>query len=180
MKIFSTTLRAIAVSFFMLLPSFGFAAEIERFVGTYVGTADFTSGTETRQRDMSVTIDTAKDGFSLTWTSVSYKDDGRTKEKTYTIQFVPSSRENIYQSAMKTNLFGKAVPMDPLKGDPFVWARFEGDTFSVYSLFINEVGEYEIQEYHRTLVEGGLELVFLRVHNGAPEAEVRTILQRQD
>jgi len=180
MKIFSNSFSGLAFLFFMLLPSIGFAAEIERFVGTFVGTADLASDGETKPRDMNVTIDTAKDGFSLTWTSVAYKDDGRTKEKTYTIEFVSSPRENIYQSAMKTNLFGKAVPLDPLKGDPFVWARFEGDTFSVYSLFINEVGEYELQEYHRTLVEGGLELLFLRVHNGTPEREIRTLLKRQD
>jgi hypothetical protein len=32
---------------------------------------------------------------------------------------------------------------DPLQGEPFVWARFEGDTLSGF-FFINVVGEYEI------------------------------------
>jgi hypothetical protein len=80
---------------------------------------------------------------------------------------------------MKSNLFGKAVPLDPLAGEPFVWARFEGDTFTVYSLFINEVGDYEMQEFHRTLVDEGLELVFRRVQNGVPEREINTLLKRQ-
>ena len=132
------------------------------------------------KRDLSTTIEETRKGVELTWTSVTYKSDGRTKSKTYTIEFVPSGRDNIYQSAMKTNLFGKAVPLDPLKGDPFVWARFEGDTFSVFSMFINEIGEYEVQEFHRTLVDEGLNLLFRRFHNGKMEREITALLERQE
>lgn len=161
-----------------LAPVFAAANSIERFVGTYAGNAEFDLNGKVQKRDMSATIKETRNGFLLSWTSVTYKSDGRTKEKTYEIEFVPSVRENIYQSAMKSNLFGKAVPLDPLAGEPFVWARFEGDTFSVFSLFINETGEYEIQEFHRTLVDEGLELLFKRIHNGVPEREINTILKR--
>ena len=153
---------------------------IDRFVGSYAGQAEFVEAGESRKRDMSTVIEKTKEAFRITWTSVTYKSDGRTKSKTYTIDFVPSQRDNIYQAAMKSNLFGKAVPLDPLAGEPFVWARLEGDTFSVYSLFINEIGEYEIQEFHRTLVEGGLDLVFQRVRDGEAEREIRTKLLREE
>lgn len=179
MKLFTRIPRQIFVLLFILLPSISFASEIERFVGTFAGNAEFVSNGENQKRDMSATIEETKSGFKLSWTSVTYKSDGRTKEKTYTIEFVPSSRAHIFQSAMKSNLFGKAVPLDPLAGEPFVWARFEGDTFTVYSLFINEVGDYEMQEFHRTLVDEGLELVFRRVQNGVPEREINTLLKRQ-
>ena len=172
-------LRPFLVLCLVLLPSFGFASGITPFVGTFAGQAEFEENGQTQKRDMSTTIEETKNGFTITWTSVTYKSDGRTKAKTYTIEFLPSQRDNIYQAAMKSNLFGKAVPLDPLAGEPFVWARLVDDTFSLYSLFINEAGEYEIQEFHRTLVEAGLELVFLRVRNGAPEREIRTVLQRQ-
>jgi hypothetical protein len=180
MKIISLILRRVFVLMLILLPSFGFAAEINRFVGTYIGTSETISDGETQKRDMNVVIDETKSGFQLTWTSVSYKTDGRTKDKTYTVEFVPSNRDHIYQSAMKMSLFGKAIPLDPLDGDPFVWARFEGDTFSVFSLIIDENGEYEVQEYHRTLVDGDLELVFLSVRSGVPQREIRTTLLRQE
>ena len=163
-----------------LLPALGFAEGIERFFGTFTGHAEITVDGNTLKRDMSVTVEPSKDGFVLGWTSVTFRADGRVKEKTYSIGFVPSARDNIFKSAMKKNLFGKLTPLDPLQGEPFVWARIEGDTFSVFSLFINEVGDYEIQEFHRTLVEGGLDLVFHRVHNGIPEREIRTRLERQD
>ena len=155
------------------------AAGIDDFVGTYAGSAEFDTTSGTQKRDMSATIEREKKGFSVTWTSVTTKSDGRTKEKSYTIGFVPSDRENIFSSAMKTNVFGKQVPLDPLKGEPFVWARLNGDTLSVFSLFINETGEYEMQEYHRTLAEGGLELLFKRIQNGVAEREIQTFLERQ-
>lgn len=163
----------------LLFPIAAFAAEIEQFEGTYVGEAEFIVDGETKRRDMSTTIDATRSGFIISWTSVSYKNDGRTKEKTYTIEFTPSPRDNIYKSAMKKNLFGKATPLDPLQGEPFVWARFSGDTISVYSLFINEDAGYEVQEFHRTLVASGLDLIFKRVHNGESQKEIRTMLLRQ-
>lgn len=162
-----------------VLAQMALAADIGRFAGSYRGSADIVLDGETVTRDMSVTIMPTEEGFILEWTSGTRRLDGRTKEKTYQIEFVPSAREDIYQSAMKKNLFGKLTPLDPLQGEPFVWARFAGDTFSVFSLFITETGDYEMQEYHRTLVEGGMELVFRRVHNGAPEREISTFLRKE-
>ncbi|MEM7439053.1 MAG: hypothetical protein AAF393_05590 [Pseudomonadota bacterium] len=162
-----------------LAPGLVVAQGIQPFVGTYVGSADLTLDGETKSRDMSVTIAETRKGYSVEWTSTTFKSDGRTKTKAYEVGFVPSQRDNIYASAMKTNVFGKAVPLDPLQGEPFVWGRIEGDTFTVFSLFINEAGEYEMQEYHRTLVEGGLNLEFLRVRNGVAEKGVTAFLKKQ-
>lgn len=163
-----------------VLPTFGWADDLGRFVGSYLGETEFEAGGQTIKRDLSTTIKETREGFEVIWTSVTYRSDGRTKSKTYEIEFVPSARENIFSSAMKTNLFGKAVPLDPLQGDPFVWARFEGETLTVYSLFIDEIGNYEMQEFHRTLVDEGLALLFRRFHNGAIEREIEALLLRQD
>lgn len=177
---FRSLLLPITLLAVLLFASALSAAGLDRFAGSYSGKAEIVVEGESVERDLSTTITPKDDGFVLSWTSVSYKSDGRTKESTYTIEFVPSARDNIYRSAMKTNLFGKAVPLDPLAGDPFVWARLEGDTFSVFSLFINEVGDYEIQEFHRTLVDQGLNLLFRRVHNGVPQREIRALLTRME
>ncbi|MEM6303859.1 MAG: hypothetical protein AAF744_04015 [Pseudomonadota bacterium] len=155
------------------------AATLSDFLGSYEGSAEFEIDGKMERRDMSATIAAKDDGFEVSWRSVIYKADGRIKDTSYTIDFLPSGRDGIYASAMKTNVFGKAEPLDPLKGEPFVWARFEGDTLTVFSLFINEVGGYEMQEYHRTLAEGGLELLFRRLNNGTPQREIRTFLARK-
>jgi hypothetical protein len=170
---------AIVFSLFMLLPAIVLAADVDRFVGAYAGQAETVLDGEAKGRDLRASVEHSGNGFLLSWTSISYKNDGTSKERTYQIEFVPSQRDSIYGSAMKTNIFGKQVPLDPLKGEPFVWARFEGDTFSVFSLFINEVGEYEMQEYHRTLADGGLNLLFRRVSNGVPQKEITAFLARQ-
>lgn len=180
MRTFLSYVFSIFLLLFSFLPGTGMSAEIERFEGSYAGKAEFVFNNEQQYRDMSTTITATKKGFVVRWTSVTYKTDGRTKEKTYTIDFVPSARDHIYKSAMATNRFGKPTPLDPMQGEPFVWSRIDGDTLSVYSLFINEIGEYELQEFHRTLVEEGLELKFLRVHNGVAEKEIRTLLRRLD
>lgn len=176
------TLRICATAAVIALcaPALLLAAPIERFVGSYSGEADVILEGEADLRDLNTTITSTDDGFSVTWSSGVEKIDGRQTNKTYTIEFLPSDRSDIYGSAMKTNVFGKNVPLDPLKGEPFVWARLEGDTLSLFSLFINEAGDHTIQEYHRTLAEGGLNLRFVKVDSGEPLQELRGFLKRED
>lgn len=171
----------IYLAFLLLtLPIMALAADIEEFFGSYEGNATVEINGEELRRDLSTTISPTKTGFRLQWTSATYKPDGRLKEKTYSIDFVPSQRDGIFSSAMQRNVFGKPVPLNPLEGEPFVWARIEGDSLSVFSLFINEVGEYEMQEFHRRLADGGLDLVFKRVHQGETEREIKAFLKRKD
>ncbi len=177
------SLTAIAVTIiatlFTALPVIAQAQSIAPFLGTYTGSAELEEAGTLTRRDMSVEINETDDGYSVSWTSGTYKPDGRIKEKSYTIEFVASERQDIYASAMQTNVFGKQVPLDPLKGEPFVWSRIVGDTLSVFSLFINEGGDYEMQEYHRTLTEGGLDLDFSRFYDGVKVRAVKTFLERE-
>lgn len=155
-------------------------ADISPFVGTYSGSAMVTSldGTET-PRDMSVVISETRDGFQVQWTSVSLRDDGSRKEKSYTIDFVPSGRDAVYAAAMRKNVFGHQVQLDPMKGEPYVWARIDDDTLTVFSLHVAEDGGYTLQQYDRTLAEGGLDLRFQAVADGNIQRGVETFLTRE-
>jgi hypothetical protein len=155
------------------------AQDITPFLGSFEGNATFDENGTSKRRDMSVVIAQTDAGFSVSWASVTYKSDGRTKEKSYTIDFQPSQRDGIYASAMKSNVFGKQVPLDPLQGEPFVWARIVGPTLTVFSLFIDEAGDYEMQEYHRSLADGGLNLEFRRLRNGSEIRSIETFLTRK-
>lgn len=156
------------------------AAEIADFVGDYAGSAEVEQVDGTKiPRDMSVSIAQTEDGFRVKWTSTTYKPDGRTKQKSYSIDFVPSERDGVFSAAMTRNVFGHAVQLDPMKGEPFVWGRIIGDTMTVYSLFVDDVGGYELQQFDRTLTEGGLQLSFTRLHNGDKKRSVKTLLERQ-
>jgi len=156
-------------------------ADIDRFVGGYEGSAQVVSADgSTRDRDMSVEISETKEGFVVDWTSTTYRADGSAKEKSYSIEFVPSNRGDVYDGAMKRNVFGHDVQLDPMKGEPYVWGKIEGDTLSVYSLFVTEAGGYEIQQFDRTLADGGLQLDYQSVRNGAIQRTVKTFLRKTE
>lgn len=155
-------------------------ADASRFAGHYVGSAEIVAADGSKTpRDMSVTIKTTKKGFSVQWTSTTHKSDGRIKEKSYSIGFVPSDRDNVFAAAMQKNVFGHEVQLDPMKGEPYVWARINGDTMTVFSLFVDDDGGYEIQQFDRTLAEGGLTLEFSRLRNGEQQKSVTTFLEKQ-
>ncbi|MEO9782186.1 MAG: hypothetical protein ABJH07_03740 [Sedimentitalea sp.] len=155
------------------------AAEIGRFVGHYVGSAEviYSDGT-TRPRDMSVTIEKTKKGFSVKWTTTTYKTRDRIKEATYEINFVPTDREGVFAAAMKRNVFGHETQLDPMHGEPYVWARIDADTLTVFSLFVNDSGGYELQQFDRTLAPGGLDLKFTRTANGKETRTTEVFLEK--
>lgn len=155
-------------------------ADIARFAGQYEGSAEVISPDgSTQKRDMSVEISDTKQGFVVSWTTTTYRPNGTDKQKSYKVEFVPSDRGDVYASAMKRNVFGHDVQLDPMKGEPYVWSRIDGDTLSIYSLFVAEDGGYEIQQFNRTLAEGGLDLDYKSVRNGEVQRTVSTFLERK-
>lgn len=172
--------RALVLSIVVVLwAAAGMAAEISRFVGSYSGSAVVEQADGASfNRDMSVEISATKNGFRVEWSAINYRDGERGKEKSYSIDFVASDREGVYAAAMRRNVFGHEVQLDPMKGEPYVWSRIDGDTLSVFSLFVHPDGGYEMQQFDRTLAEGGLQLEFSRLSNGVPQRAVTTFLSR--
>lgn len=155
-------------------------ADIADFVGTFAGSAEMAMADgSTQQRDLNVQITQTKTGFRVGWTTVTYRPDGTTKAKSYEVDFVPTDRDGVYAAAQKKNVFGHEVQLDPMKGEPYVWARIVGDMMTVYSLFVDGDGGYEIQQFDRKLAEGGLTLDFNRLRNGEKQRTVSTFLTRQ-
>ncbi|MEM6760025.1 MAG: hypothetical protein AAF601_11170 [Pseudomonadota bacterium] len=156
-------------------------ADMARFVGSYQGSAEVIAADGSKiPRDMSVKIQETRAAFEVTWTSVTYRPDGRAKEKSYTVAFVPTDRPGVFAAAQQKNVFGHAVQLDPMKGEPYVWAQLSGDTLSVYSLFVSEIGGYTLQQYDRTVSDGGLQLRFQNIQNGEIARAVETFLARVD
>ena len=155
------------------------AQSYERFFGDYEGEAISDTGGELEKRDLEVSIGPIDDGFSINWVVVTTKTSGKIKRKEYTVNFKPSGRENIYRSAMRTDMFGQAVPLDPLKGDPYVWARIEDDALRVHALIIREDGGYELQVYNRVLTPSGMDLSYSRIRDGEILRTVTGTLKRR-
>lgn len=154
-------------------------SDIARFAGRYSGSAEVERPDgSVENRNMFVEIRTDGKGFWLKWTTQREHPSGKVKTKSYDVLFEPSGRGDTFSAAMRQNVFGHAVPLDPLKGEPYVWGRLVEDTLTVFSLFIGENGDYEIQQYDRTLVEGGLQLHFSSHRNGFARLEADSFLKR--
>ena len=140
---------------------------IEAFYGKYTGQAVTSGKDEISKRDLSVHIKPdGKDRFTIDWITFTQSASGKRKRKEYSISFKPSERKNVFASAMKKNLFGKSVPLDPIKGEPYVWASINGKTLTVYAMMVTDDGGYEMQVYDRTLTWNCMNLKFSRVRDG--------------
>lgn len=146
------------------VPAFADKASIEAFFGTYEGKASSRNDGEPDARDVRVSIQPHGSGFNVSWSTT--KADG--DRKAYSIDFETTKRPGIFGSAMRRNKFGDSVPLDPLQGDSYVWARITGQTLTVYGFVITPEGSYEMQVYQRTLSDEGLELEFFRYLEGEP------------
>lgn len=152
---------------------------VSRFFGTYKGTAVIAQlDGEEEKRDMSVDIRKEGYGFRVDWTTAISTVGREAKQKSYSIGFRPSVSEGVYAAAMATNVFGHTVQMNPMQGEPFVWSRIQADTLTVFSLYVAPNGDYMMQQYDRTLVDGGLNLRFSLHRNGRPSHSVETFLEK--
>lgn len=178
------SLRSLLALFVVLVPiaagkpSHAAQTGLERFYGSYEGISVRDSAGEITISDSRVRIKPSKRGFTVTWVSVTQRADGRLKRKEYTVNFEPTKREKVYASAMRVNMFGDAVPMDPLQGDPYFWAKVDGKTLTVFAFHITDQGDYEIQTYERTLIAEGLELNFERIRQGQAVRQATGVLRR--
>lgn len=153
----------------MSLVVFGMSAAaggrgITDFYGTFVGQSISDPASGLNQRDLAVSIRPREGGkgFVVDWTTVIPRSDGRVTRKSFSIEFRNTSRTDVFGSAMGKDMFGNLRPLDPLKGEPYVWARIHQDTLSVYMMLVTDDGDYEMQSYHRTLTEQGMHLRFVR------------------
>ena len=140
--------------------------DFQRFYGTFAGEAISETGDELDKRDISVEISGQGKGFKVKWTVVIKRGKDQPRREERTITFMPSKRPDIFSSAMRTDVFGNSVPLDPIAGEPYVWARLDGPKLWMYALFVTETGGYEMQTYERTLVPGGMDLRYSRVRDG--------------
>ena len=166
-------------AFILTLPS-AYAAEYDVFVGNYEGEYISPDGDQNRNRDLSVKIREVKEGFNVSWVTTTFKKN-ETKEKKYSIDFIETDREHIYEAAQKKNVFGGRDPLDPLKGKAYAWARIKGRTLTTFALTITDDGGYEMQTFDRVLTEdNNLNVRFSRVRDGEVLKTITVTLNRKE
>jgi len=172
-----TATQALLLTVLLAASPAAFAADrpIEVFFGRFIGKTTIAAEGEAAPRDIGVEIRPVEDDdhdFTIEWDTVITRADGSTKANSDKILFQDTKRDAIYSSAMRVNVFGKRTPLDPLSGDPFVWARLIGNTLTVFALLITDAGSYEMQVYDRTLTGDSMALRFSRVRDGEKLKEI--------
>ena len=156
-----------------------YAAEYDIFIGDYAGKYIPSDGDEKRIRDLSVKIDKVKGGLNISWATTTFNNKNP-KRKKYSIDFLKTDREHVYSAAQKKNVFGGRDPLDPMKGEPYAWARIEDRSLTVFVLTIADDGGYELQTYDRILtVDDNLDVRFSRIRNGEVIKTLEVSLRRK-
>ncbi|WP_037457736.1 hypothetical protein [Skermanella stibiiresistens] len=154
-------------------------ATLQKFIGNYVGQSISLADQGLSERDLAVTIKPyGDDGFSLDWTTITKRPEGKSKQQSYSVAFEPTPRAGIFRAAQRRNMFGHFTPLDPMAGEPLLWAHLGTDTLTVQALLITEDGGYEIQTYERKLAAHGLDLTFSRVADGKVLKTISGVLRR--
>jgi hypothetical protein len=157
---------------------------LEDFYGEFVGrsvagsTAVAGDEAELTPRHLNVSIHPNDDGFSIAWLTIATRASGKTKAKSYLVDFRATARPGLYASAMRRDTTGALVPLDPMSGDPYVWASIAGATLTVHALLVTDEGGYEVQIYRRTLTDDGMDLTFQRFRDGVLMKELAGTLIR--
>ena len=157
---------------------------IDDFFGDFVGksiagsTGAAGDEAELTPRHLNVSIRPSENGFSVAWLTVITPASGKTKAKSFLVNFRESGNPGIYAAAMRPDANGTLVPHDPMSGNPYIWASILGDTLTVHAMQVTDDGGYDIQIYERTLTEDGMDLVFRRFMDGALMKEIAGQLSR--
>lgn len=152
---------------------------IKKFFGVYKGHTISAWGSGISKRDLNIEIKPYQDdGFTVNWTTVLRKPDGKVRRKDFSVSFLPHKRKGVYAAATKMDRSGQPTPRDPLAGEPYVWAAIDGKKLTLRSLHISEAGGYEMQVFNRTLTPGGLKTYFERVRDGHVLKRVTGTLKR--
>ncbi len=164
--------------FALVHPAVHAGAPFERFFGQYQGESTSIPEGEVAKRNVSVLIRPAKKGFVVEWEVEISKAEGRDKQKGLPVSFLPAKRKNIYKSAMRRDVFGHTAPMNPLKGDPFVWAIAAPDTLTVYVLRVTKSGEQDLRIHKHSLTPQGMESELIRFYGSEPIRRIRGRLRK--
>ena len=151
---------------------------IEDFLGDYQGVSVDDPSETWLPADLDVSIRPHENGFILKWATITKGGDGKIERHGNAVKFHPTKRHNVYAAAMRPDLFGGWIPLDPFKGDPFMWARYLDSTLTVYSMTITDTGAHDMRLYERTLSPDGLSIKFKRLHDEKPLQVVNGILKR--
>lgn len=141
-------------------PAHAAGEDIGHFAGTYIGEYVSEPAASVRPDDLHLRVRIHRKGFMLDWQSLAKPEES--PKHHYNVSFVPTSRTNVYIAAMRCDMFGNLRPLDPMQGEPFMWAAVEGNRISLYVMEIDARGAHDLRIYRYRLEGERMTLTFER------------------
>jgi hypothetical protein len=118
------------------------------------------AGATTQNRDTTVTIERAADGFKITWSTMRTQIDDQAAS-------VVKSTTMKFKGTLTPNVFHLTNSGDVLKGGKSAWATLKGATLKLQVFAIEPNGDWTLQVYDRTLTgPKDMDVSFRRITNG--------------
>lgn len=155
------------------LPVMG-ETNLDPFAGQWRGVVvEHKDGFELAADSMVLQLKQDAKGFDLKWGTPDGGDQAR---------FIETDQPGVFStSASKRGfmgLFSSSEEINPLAGDPLIWARFEADSLTVYKLAIDDLGAFSLDRFHMVPAENSLQLRFTRRAHGEAERSFVARLER--
>ncbi len=139
------------------------ASSITDFSGRWTGKAIESPDQSISPDILNIEVLERKGGFELSWNDLTPDGQDKPQAKPLKALFVSTKRENVFEYAPEASsfldrMFASPTTGNPLDGETLLWARIDAEMLTVYSLTIDEGGEFDLDRYSWTKIEDGLVL----------------------
>ncbi|MGH1477171.1 MAG: hypothetical protein ACRBM6_00335 [Geminicoccales bacterium] len=110
-----------------------------------------------------IEIEERDDGFELSWNDLSPNGEEALSGQPLIAYFAKTDRDGVFEAqpedgSFLDQMFASPETGNPLDGENLLWARIDSETLSVYSLKIDENGQFDLDHYSWVRTDGGLAL----------------------
>lgn len=139
------------------------ASPVSEFVGPWSGQAIEKPYDTVKAKVISIEVEERDDGFELSWNDLSPNGGDTLSGQPLTVHFASTDREGIFEAqpeggSLLDQMFTSPKTGNPLDGEPLLWARIDSETLTVYSLRIDENGQFDLDHYSWIRTDDGLAL----------------------
>jgi hypothetical protein len=151
----------IMLMFLSAAPAWAQDKALSDFFGEWAGSGLAKEGGATTQnRDTTVTIERAADGFKITWSTMRTQLDDQAAS-------VVKSTTMRFKGTATPNVFHLTDSGDILKGGKSAWATLKGATLKIQIASVEANGDWTVQVYDRSLTAPKkMAASFRRITNG--------------
>ncbi len=155
------------------------AEPIDPFVGRYEGESVSDARGLLAAGDIGLRIRREGQGFLADWRSTVSGPEG-VQRSNHEVFFEPIRERPVYRAHGQPGVSGQLRSADPMRGEPYFWARLEGATLILYAMRIEPAGSLDLRIYRYGLAGARTSFAFRHLRDGLPVSDATGWLRRHD